>query len=159
MAFQGLSPVRFGSVSMVTAALGANDPELGTTAVVDGLEYVFVYNAGGEDINPGYGCVPNSASAGYSVTVTSATFVDFCQGVAKHATLTTDTYGWVVTKGVTPIEMGATSGSVAALGLVYLGANGVFVPASNITGALAPVAGKALAAIVSSASGSAYIRC
>ena len=156
MSFKGLDPVRFGTLSMVTATLGDNDPEVGTTVSDGGLEYVFVYNAGGEQIDPGYGCVPNSASAGFSVTVSAVTSVDFCQGVAYHATLTTDTYGWVVTKGVVPVEC---ADGCAALDLIECGANGTMAPVSNVTGHLSPVVGKALAAIASGASGNAYIRC
>ena len=150
MAFQGLDPIRFGTVSMVTATLGDNDPELGTRAVVDGLEYVFVYNAGGEQIDPGYGCVPNSASAGFSVTVSSVSSADVLQGVCYNATITTDTYGWVVTKGVVPVEV---PDAAAALAQIELEGNGAFV------GGTARVCGKALAAIASGASGNAYISC
>jgi hypothetical protein len=148
MGFKGIDPVRFGSLSMVTASLGDNDPALGTVAQEDGLEYVFVYNAGGEQINPGYGCVPNSASAGFSVTVSSVSSADVLQGVVKHATLTTDTYGWVVTKGVVPVEV---PDNAAALAQLELEGNGAFVPGT------ARVCGKALAAIASGASGNAFI--
>jgi hypothetical protein len=159
MSFQSNYPIAFNSVSMVTATLGANDPELGTRLSTGGLEYVFVFNAGGEDIDPGLGAVLNSAATGMSVTVSSATSADIVVGVCRHATLPTDTYGWLVTRGVTPIEMGATSGTVAALGLVEIAANGVFVPVSNTTGNKATPLGKALAEIVSNASGNAYISC
>lgn len=144
---------------MVTSSLGANDPEIGTRVTADGREYVFVYNAGGEQIGPGYAAVPNSAATGMSVTVTATTSADCVIGVCRNATLTTGTYGWLVTRGVTPIQMGATSGTVAALGLVEVGANGVFVPTSLTTGNKAPAIGKALAEIVSSASGNAYVSC
>ena len=148
MGFKGIDPVRFGSLSMVTASLGDNDPALGTVAKEDGLEYVFVYNAGGEQINPGYGCVPNSASAGFSVTVSSVSSADVLQGVAYHATITTDCYGWVVTKGVVPVEV---PDAATALAQLELEGNGAFVPGT------ARVCGKALAAIASGASGNAFI--
>ena len=94
-----------------------------------------------------------------SVSVSAVTSADIVVGVCRNATLTTGTYGWLVTKGITSIQMGATSGSVASRGLVEIGANGVFVPTSLTTGNLAPAVGQALAAIVSSASGSAYVSC
>ena len=54
MAFYSVDPVRFGvDVSGTTTTLGVNDPELGTKMVVDELEYLFVYNAGGEQIGVG----------------------------------------------------------------------------------------------------------
>jgi hypothetical protein len=151
------SPVRFGSVSMVTTSLGSNDPELGQECMEAGVKYRFVYNAGNSQILPGYGVVLQSAATNYSITVSAATSADWCQGVVKHATLTTGAYGWVVTQGITPVQMGATSGSVASRGLIELGADGVFVPVSNTTGNKAGAVGQALAAIVSSASGSAFV--
>lgn len=159
MAYESVGPVIFGGISMVTSSLGSNDPEVGTVKVEGGREYVFVYNDGGEDINPGYGCVLQSGASGYSVTVSAVTSADIVVGVVRHATLTTGTYGWAVRRGITNIEMNATSGTVAAGDLIEIGANGDFNPVSNTTGNLAPALGKALEAIVSSASGSAYISC
>jgi len=149
MAFQGLDPILFESVSNVTASLGDRSPELGTRVIKDGVEYMFVYNAGGEQISPGYGCVHNSATAGFSVTVSSVSSADVLVGVCHHATLTTDTYGWVATKGVVPVEV---PDAASALGQLELEGNGAFVPGT------ARVCGKALAAIASGASGNAYIQ-
>ena len=158
MTFRSIDPVLFYGVSHVTAALGEKHPELGTEVKVGGTVYEWVYNAANSDINPGYGCVTLAGSTTpYSVTVSAATSADLVYGVVKNATLTTGTYGWVVKKGIVAIEMGATSGTVAAGGLVEIGANGVFVPVSNTTGNNAPACGKAMAEIVSSASGNAYI--
>ena len=159
MSYQGIAPIRFGTLSMVTTSLGPKDPEVGAECVEDGRHYVFVYNEGGASMNVGHGCVPNSAATGYSVTVSAATSADLVIGVVRHATITTGAYGWVVTKGVTPIQMGATSGSVGARGLVEIGADGFFVPVSLTTGNKAPAVGVALAAIVSSASGNAFVKC
>ena len=153
----GVSPIRFGSVSMVTASLGHNDPELGTRCQDNGIDYIFVYNDGGSQISPGYGAVLQSGVSGYSVTVSAATSTDLVVGVCRHATLTTGTYGWLVTKGITPVQMLASSGSVASRGLIEIGANGLFAPVSNTTGNAAPAVGQALAAIVSGASGNAFI--
>jgi hypothetical protein len=148
-------PVVFAGVSQVTASLGPNDPEPGYRQTVGDEDYVFVYNAGTTQISPGLGAVL-SAVTGYSVTVSSTTSVDFLVGVCKHATLTTATYGWLVTRGFTSVEMGGTSGTVAAGGLIELGDDGEFYPVSNTTGN-GPVVGKAMEAIVSAASGQAFI--
>ena len=149
-------PHLFNSVSMVTATLGTNDPEVGTVYRHGDEEYLFVYNAGNSQISPGLGATV-SAVSGYSVTVSSTTDVDLLVGVCKHATLTTGTYGWLVTKGFTQIQMGADA-SMAAGGLVGLGVDGKFAPKSLSTGVPAPACGKAMAAIASGASGTAYIR-
>ena len=159
MAFEGVGPVVFGGVSMVTASLGANDPQPGAIKVEGGREYIFVYNDGGSDINPGYGAVLVADATVMSCTVSAVTSADAVMGVCRHATLTTATYGWLVRRGITNVEMNATSGTVSALGLIEIAANGDFSPASLTTGNLAPACGKALEAIVSSASGSAYISC
>lgn len=156
MTAYNVGPVVFGGVSMVTATLGPNDPELGTTTRFGDEEYVFVYNAGNSQISPAYGATV-SAVSGYSVTVSSVTDVDLLVGVCRHATLTTATYGWLVTKGFVQIQMG-TDNSMAAGGLVGLGVDGKFAPKSLSTGVPAPAFGKAMAAIASGASGTAYIR-
>lgn len=159
MGYNSVGPVSFEGVSAVTATPGSNDGELGYRKWVDGKEYVRVYNDCNSTIPPGYGVVLQSGVSGYSITLSSVTSADIVVGVAQSISMPTANYGWVVSKGITPIEMGATSGSVAAGGLVEIGANGLFVPVSNTTGNKAPAVGKALAAIVSSASGSAYVSC
>ena len=85
-----------------------------------------------------------------------------------HATLTTGTYGWIMTRGFCTVEMTANSGTVAARGALTVGVNGTAAPVivqtalTTTDGAtiepLFPV-GYAVEAIVSSASGSAYISC
>lgn len=159
MSFYDVGPVSFESVSSVTATPGSNDGEIGYRKFEGGKEYVKVYNDCNSDINPGYAVVLQSGVSGYSVTLSAVTSADIVVGVAQSTTMTTGTYGYVVTKGITAIEMGATSGSVAAGGLVEVGADGVFVPVSNTTGNKSPAVGKALGAIVSSASGNAYVSC
>jgi len=161
MGFNSAGPVAFsGGPSNVTSALNlGRDPEVGQRAWFDGREYVFVYNDGGEQIDPGFGAVLQSGVSGYSVTVSAVTSADLVVGVCRNATLTTGTYGWLVSRGITPVEMNASSGTVAAGDLLEVGANGDFQKVSNTTGNLAPAIGKALEAIVSSASGSAYICC
>lgn len=156
MSYNSVGPVAFYGKSHVTASLGSNHPDVGERKYFSGNEYVWAYNDCNSDINPGYGCVLQSGATGMSVSVSAVTSADLVVGVCHHATLTTGTYGWLLTKGIGVAEMGATSGSVASRGLLEIGSNGVWVPVSNTTGNLAASVGQALEAIVSSASGSAY---
>lgn len=151
-----LSPIRYSSVSMVTTALGRNDPELGTEVQEGGLRYLFVYNGGGHTAPVGYGVVPNSATTGFTFTVSATTSADFIYGVVRNAPIVTGAYGWVVTKGVTSVQMHA-DGSAAVRGLLEIGGNGVFAPVSNTTGNKSPAVGVTLAGIASAVSGSAFI--
>jgi hypothetical protein len=148
-------PVLFAGKSMVTASLGVNDPEPGYRMTDGDEDYVFVYNAGNSQINPSYGAVL-SAVSGYSVTVSSTTSVDFLVGVCKHATITTGAYGYLVTRGFTQIELGADN-SVAAGGLVQLGADGAFGDHLISTGNVGNAVGKAMGAAASAASATAFI--
>lgn len=125
MTFYSQSPVLFGSVSMVTGTLGANDPDLGTVVSIDEERYVFVYNAGGSQISVGQ-CATVSATTNYSVTVTTTANTDMIVGVCKHATLTTATYGWLLQKGFCPITASATV-TIAPGDLVLPGSNGFFI--------------------------------
>lgn len=157
MSFYGVGPVRFGSISMVTATRGANDPDVGTRIYDNGREYVFAYNDGNSQISVGKGAVLQSGATGMSVTVSSVTSADMPVGVCYHATLTTGTYGWLLTRGIGKIQAGATSGTFAAQQLADIADNGFWTPVSNTTGNKAPARVQALEAIVSSAVGAAYI--
>lgn len=152
MTVYGNSRVYFESVSAVTATPTV-DP--GTVRREGDEQYVYVYNAGNSQIPPSYGVVM-SLVTGYSVTLSSTTSVDLCFGLVKHATLTTGTYGWVMTRGFAPIEMQANN-SAAAGQLVCLAADGEFALKSNSTGYPSPAVGKTMEAIASGASGQAYI--
>jgi hypothetical protein len=152
MAYQGVAPIFFGAVTDVSTTKAV---DIGTERIENGVAYTYVYNDCNSSILTGNGVVLQSGASGMSVTVSSVTSADFLMGVAVN-TITTGAYGWVVTRGITNVEMKTTSGSVAAGGLLELGANGEFVPVSNTTGN-GPVVGKALGAIVSGASGSAFI--
>jgi len=154
MAFYSVDPVRFGvGVSGTTTTLGVNDPEIGTRMVVDELEYLFVYNAGGEQIGVGQPVILSSVT-GYSVTVSSVTSVDFAIGVRQHSTCPTAAYCWVATRGIGVVEMGSNE-SAAVGDPLGIGTEG-FCLASNMTGFRTPVCGKALEAMASGASGMAY---
>ncbi len=85
--------------------------------------YVFVYNNGTTQISVGNGAVC-TATSNYSVTVSSITHTDYPIGVCKHATLTTGTYGWLMTNGFT--QAVALSALVAG-DAVCLGADGGWV--------------------------------
>lgn len=160
MPFYSNSPIVIGlDVSSTTATLGSNDGSLGQRVWRDGAEYLMVYNDCNSEIPPGYGVTPQSSVSGpYSCTLSTTTSADLLLGVA-HTTLATGAYGWVVVKGKCNVEMGGTSGTVAAGGLLEIAANGAFVPASNTTAGAYTVQAKALEAIVSSASGSAFVSC
>jgi hypothetical protein len=160
MAFYSNSPIVIGlGVSATTASLGANDGSVGQRVWRDGVEYMMIYNDCNSEISPGYGVTPQSGvSSAYSCTVSTATSADILLGVC-HKTLPTGSFGWVVVKGVAPVEMDGTSGTAASLDMLEVADNGTFVPVSNTTGNLGPAQVKALEAIVSSASGSAFINC
>lgn len=150
-----LSPIRFVGQSFTTSSLGTNDPQVGDIARFGNEDALFVYNVGSSTLGLNKGCVVSGVS-GYSVTVSSTSSSDLLIGVAKYVAIPTGSYGYVVTKGWVQVDMAATSGSVAAGGLLELSADGFFAPRSNSTGAV-NFSGKAMAAIVSSASGTAYI--
>jgi hypothetical protein len=157
MSFYDVGPVSFESVSAVTATPGSKDGEIGYRKFEGGKEYVRVYNDCNSTIPPGYGVVLQSGVSGYSITLSSVTSADLMVGVSANTSMPTGNYGWVVTKGITPIQMGVSG--VAAGTLAELGANGLFTTVSNTTGNIAPATVKALAAIASSVSGSAYVSC
>jgi len=154
MGFYGLSPVKFGSVSMVTATLGKNDPELGTRTVENGSEYVFVYNAGNSQISVGNGAVLTGVT-GYSCTVSSVVGVDLPVGVCYHATMTTGTYGWLLTRGFGSAKAAAST-APAAGDILILGTDGVWTVKSLSTGFMGNVNAKAMTATGSAGVCTAY---
>jgi len=151
------APVTFGPVSMVTATLGANDPTLGDECQVGSTKYLFVYNSCNSSLAVGNGVILQSGATNYSVTLSSVTG-DRILGVVKNAAITTAAYGWVVTKGFTTVQMMTASGTASAAQTpLQIAANGLFAPASNVTGNVGGVLGYSLAVIASSASGNAFI--
>lgn len=150
--YGGQSRVYFETVSAVTATPSV-DP--GSVRREGDEQYIYVYNAGNSQILPGNGVVL-SLVTGYSCTLSSTTSVDLCFGVNKHSTITTGTYGWIMTRGFSQIKMQADN-SAAAGQLVCLGADGLFALKSNSTGYPSPAAGKTMEAIASAGSGQAYI--
>lgn len=154
MAFSSVGPIAFESVSAVTAT---NSVELGTRVSVGGNDYVYVYNAGNSQISKGFGATV-SGTTGYSVTVSAVTMLDFAVGVCKNATLTTGTYGWLLTRGFSTFVAGAsdsfTTGDVLALAV-----DGVFALKTISTGYVSPIVGKAVQGAASGTStGYAFFR-
>jgi hypothetical protein len=145
----------FGTVSMVTSSLGPNDPEVGTVRDDGDERYIFVYNAGNSQITPG-DCTTVSGVSGWSVTVSTVTATDLIAGVCKHATLTTGTYGWIMTRGFGQVNMDANN-SAAAGGILVGGTDGKFWNKTISTGLPNRTIGKAMAAIASGASGTAFL--
>jgi hypothetical protein len=148
------APVLFETVSGVTATMGANDAEIGSIAIVGDEVYRKVYNAGNSQVSPGY-LVTVSAVTGYSVTVSSVTAADLVLGVCKHATLTTGTYGWVMSRGFGPAQMGAND-SCASGQLLTVGVDGTHALKSNSTNHQGNGFAKVMAAAASGASAYAY---
>jgi hypothetical protein len=140
--------------------MGTNDAEVGTVCRVGDEEYIKVYNTGADrQISKGLGATC-SLVTGYSVTVSSVSN-DVFVGVVKHSTLTTGTYGWLVRKGFVSVNLGA-DGSCAAGAPLMAGVDGVFQGSVSTTFTSAHLFtgntyAKAMEAIASGASGSAYI--
>ena len=154
MTFYNAAPVRFGvDVSGTTTTLGVNDPEIGARCVVDEVDYLFAYNAGGEQIGVGQP-VTLSGVTGYSVTVSCVTQADLAIGVRLHSTMVTAAYGWIAQRGIGTVEMSANE-SCATGEPLAVGAEG-FGLASNSTDFQTPTVAKAMESIASGASGVAY---
>lgn len=142
------APILFESVSAVTAT---NSVDLGTKRFVGDEEYIYVYNAGGSQISTGR-VATVSAVTGYSVTVSSVSGA-FIIGACKNATLTTATYGWLVTKGwVDGATNGMASTALAGGDPVQAAADGAICK-----GETGPYIGKIVAATASAGTGTIYI--
>lgn len=152
---EGFSNHRFGTVSMVTATLGPNDPKVGDRTRSGDEDYLFVYNAGNSQINVNLGATV-SAVTGYSVTVSTTTSVDVIVGVCQQATMATATYGWLLTKGFATIKMSANNSAAAGDNLT-IGTDGAFASVVSGIANYGQRIGKAMEAIASGASGSAFI--
>lgn len=158
MTYYSDSPVRFGSVSMVTSSLGPNDPEIGTVVEEGDEKYIFVYNTGSSTAGVGCGVVVSGVT-NYSVTVSSVTHADVPIGVVKHAAIPTGSYGWVMQRGFSTFQAGS---AVATANGLTLGADGTW-QAQLTTTAYSQVVqpavyGKAMGSAASSGTGDAYFR-
>lgn len=149
MAFYSENPVLFESVSAVTATPSV---DVGTRVVVGNNAYIYAYNNGNSQISVGR-CAVVSALSGYSVTVSSISG-DFPVGVVKHATLTTATYGWLLTQGfVDNMTNGMASTAITAGDPIQVAADGAVCKAAG----LGPNIGKFTSSTGSAGTGSAYI--
>lgn len=148
MAFQSVGPVCFESVSAVTASPSV---EVGTIRIEGDEKYVYVYNAGTSQLSVGRGATVSGVS-GYSVTVSSISG-DMLVGFCKHATLTTGTYGWLVTRGfVDSVTNAMASTALVAGDVIQAGADGGI--AKGVTG---PNVGKMMTATGSAGVAHAFI--
>lgn len=154
---QGL-PVEVESVSNVTLA---NSVNLGETRFVNGEEYLYVYNAGVQQISQGQFAVL-SANSGFSVTVSSVTGYDMPMGFVKHTTLTTGTYGWLLSRGFTKVQLG-TNNSATTSDVLFPGAGGLVgtlgQAQSSVTGLVYQPIGYVVSGAASGSSALAYVRC
>jgi len=151
------SPARFFGVSATTTSLGSNDGAIGDECQEGSTKYLLVYNDCNSSLAVGNGVILQSGATGYSVTISSVTG-DRPIGVVKNAAIATAAYGWVATKGFTTVQMMTASGTASAAQTpLQLAANGLFAPASNVTGNIGGVQGYSLEVIASTTSGRAYI--
>lgn len=123
MSFYSDTPVIFGGVSGVTATPGAKDPELGARTTYNGNHYLYAYNGADTQAVPGMALVPLSGSNGYTGTVTAVASYDIPLGVVYNTTMTTNTYGWVLTRGY---GVAYTSAAIAAKIPLEITASGIF---------------------------------
>jgi len=130
----------FGPVAydeQISAVTGNPSNEIGARRYHKGEEYVYCYNAGGSQISPTYGVKLITAASAYSVAVTSISDVaNPFVGVVKHATLTTGTYGWVMTKGFSLLEAHANSTITGNYMALALGVDGTFHQSVPVTDAV-----------------------
>lgn len=145
----------FESVSAVTAT---NTVDVGTRRYYEGKEYVYVYNNGNSQISVGNGATV-SALTGMSVTVSSVTSVSPCVGVCHHATLTTGTYGWLVTKGPGVNLTADADTGLAVADNAVLGTDGVVTRVTGATGYKAPVFAYVTDATASGGTGKGVVHC
>lgn len=115
-----------GGVSGVVSSLPAGYT-LGEERRVDGNDYRLVYNNGNSQATVGNVVVNDGSGVGaYSCTIssTAGTIPPKAVGVVKHATLTTGTYGWVLTRGDAG-KLIASNVSLATGALIEVKVNGV----------------------------------
>ena len=137
------------SVSAVTATPSV---ELGTRRIVDGCEYVYMYN-GATVADQRLFVKPLTAGVEYTFSVTTvsgAGNVKAC-GVVANQTIAAESYGWVMTKGYTKGIIGgavtySVGGALAPVPVIQ-GAAGVIDIATGGTGTTGNVVGFLTSAI------------
>lgn len=127
MAIHGISPIRFETVSAVTATPSV---ELGTRVTDTGIDYVYCYNAGAASITQGKMGRISSGNSGYSVSVTNAASQaggEFVVGVAHNAAIAAGSYGWLATRGAVLGAVDASEVSMNVGDIAVAGVDGGFV--------------------------------
>lgn len=103
----------------------------GSRHISNGNEYVYVYNDDNSVVGTGkYAVVKlvNTASSGYTVTVTNASQGGFFAGVAQNS-IGTASYGWLMVRGCSLISTDSGEVSQATGVALTLGTDGGFVAA------------------------------
>lgn len=119
---QPIAPVLGYNESVSSVTLTPTVPVGTAWGDISGNLYVYAYNTSNSQISQGQFAVLATGVSGYSVTVTNVTLQDLGIGVARNATMTTASYGWLMTKGFSPISSDNVSGvtgqalSIGALG-------------------------------------------
>ena len=150
MGIEGIKQLHTEDVSNTTLT---PTTDIGTVRWEGQNEYVYVYNAGGSDIPPGYGCCLTGVT-GHSVTISSVSNITPCLGVVQNATLVTASYGWVLKRGFMNLEASTISAFASGQNL-QLGINGVFSDALTNAGA----EGRGLAVVATLGSGWCRVMC
>lgn len=144
-------PVNVESVSSVTATPSV---QLGSVRMEAGDSYIYVYNTGSSTAGVGRGVII-SACTGYSVTVSSVTNIGGFFGVVKHTAIPTGSYGWVLTRGFTPVVAGATA--IVSGGGLEVGVDGAFVHGAGTNTSV--IQGYCVTATAAGGTGYGYVRC
>jgi hypothetical protein len=131
MSANSSTPVFFGGISSVTATRSSKDPEPGTRVTYDGNDYLYIYYGADTQASPGMYVCPGAATSNYTMTITGAASYEVPAGVVKHATFTTNTYGWVLTKGYAPAYVSAAV--AAGIGLETVASTGLWTTAATGT--------------------------
>lgn len=130
-------------VKQESLSLTTTVPEFtpGARTSQSGNEYVYVYNGSNSSIGTGkYAVLYNGGStslcSGYTVSVTNASLAGWAVGVAQN-TFATNTYGWLMSKGIGLIALDSGEVSMNAGVDIALGTDGGFV-AAGVTFSTAP---------------------
>lgn len=151
--------VVFADKSFVTVTSGGKTPEVGTIKrFEDGIVYEYVYNDGTADLYPARGCVLENGSGAVvgHIAASNVTSVELLYGVCRHNTITAGSYGWVVKRGLTEVEMEADNSGVTGA-LLILATDGEFTNKTSGIAFIAPAQAQLMESAASGASALAYI--
>ena len=107
----------------ISAVTATNTVQLGAVRYWNGGEYKYVYNGDTVAIAPGNAVNLSSGGSGTTISA-SMTTGDAAYGVVQNATLTTNTYGWVLRRGIGMVTV--ASNSVAATKILCVTGSGTF---------------------------------